>query len=161
MSKFAKPLMLATVLALFAAALPLHAEVTAKLTASKVVKSADKESLVSAEQVKPGDVVEYTATYQNAGSSAVHSVKANLPIPPGMEIVPDSARPSDVLASADGTNFAKMPLKQMVKGRDGKTVEQLVPYSEYRALRWNLGELPTGASKAVTARMKVIAPTTR
>jgi uncharacterized repeat protein (TIGR01451 family) len=158
MSKFIQSLTLATVIALCAAAAPLHAEVTAKLTASKVVKSDDKETLAAAEQVKPGDVVEYTATYQNTGKSAVNNVKASLPIPQGMEFMPDSTRPGDAMASVDGTNFAKVPLKRTVKGPDGKMVEQLVPYSQYRALRWNLGEIAGGASKAVSARMKVKGP---
>ena len=48
-----------------------------------------------------------------------------------------------------------MPLKRMVKKSDGKLEEQLVPLSEYRALRWDLGELAQKNKVEVSARARV------
>jgi hypothetical protein len=47
-----------------------------------------------------------------------------------------------------------MPLKRTVT-RNGAQVEELVPYREYRALRWNAGELGGENSLAFTARVRV------
>ena len=134
-------------------ALPLLAEVTVQLTAYKVVKNAGKETLSAADKMMPGETVEYKAVYKNTNKSAVHDVKASLPIPQGMQFVPNTAVPAAPMASTDGVKFSKLPLMKQVKGADGKMHEEPVPYSEYRSLRWDLGEIPAGGSKTVSARM--------
>ena len=134
-------------------ALPLLAEVTVQLTASKVVKSAGKETLEAADKMKPGETVEYKAVYKNTDNKAVRNLKADLPVPAGMQLVPNTAAPAAPLASTDGVNYAKIPLMRKVKGTDGQMHDEQVPYSEYRSLRWEFGELPAGASKTVSARM--------
>lgn len=134
-------------------ALPLLAEVTVQLTAYKVVKNAGKETLTAADKMMPGETVEYKAVYKNTNKSAVHDVKASLPIPQGMQFVPKTAVPAAPMASTDGVNFSQLPLMKQVKGADGKMHEEPVPYSEYRSLRWDLGEIPAGGSKTVSARM--------
>ncbi len=131
-------------------------QVKVVLKAFKVARTADKESLVSAEQAKPGDVIEYQATFTNVDKAApAKGVKGAVPVPSGLEYLPGTAQPKDVEATVDGATYAPVPLKRQVKTADGKTVEQLVPYSEYKSLRWNLGEIAGGASKTVSARMKV------
>lgn len=130
------------------------AAVTVELQQSKVVKAADgKEQLLDAASVKPGDVLEYTVTYTNKTGKAVSGLVADLPIPEGLEYLPRSAKPGATLVKAavkDG-EFAPEPL--MRKARDGKT--EPVPYSDYRALRWTLGQLPAGGVASVSARAKV------
>jgi hypothetical protein len=42
-----------------------------------------------------------------------------------------------------------------VRQPNGQEVEVIVPQSEYRALRWNLGDLGTNQSQTVAARMRV------
>jgi hypothetical protein len=44
---------------------------------------------------------------------------------------------------------------RMVTLSDGKRESRPVPLSEYRYLRWNLGELKPGAQAVVTARMRM------
>ncbi len=135
--------------------LPLQAEVKVLLVANKIVKVDGTEQKQSADKAKPGEVIEYVAEYKNPDKSAVRDVVANLPVPVGMEYIPQTATPEQVLASTDGVNYASAPLKKSVRGADGKMVQQLVPYSEYRSLRWNLGDIAGGTSKSVKARMKV------
>lgn len=125
------------------------------LVARKVIVAEGRESLVEATAARPGDVIEYVATYRNAGKNAITGLQANLPIPPQTEFVPGTARPAQVKASLDGRSFADIPLKRTVV-RDGRRIEEQVPYREYRALRWIVGELGGGKSADFAARVKVI-----
>jgi uncharacterized repeat protein (TIGR01451 family) len=128
--------------------------VAAELTQFVVVKAADgKEQLLDASSVKPGDVLEYRVTYTNNTGKPVTGLVADLPIPEGLEYVPRSAKPGADLVKAavkDG-EYAAEPL--MRKGKANKA--EPVPYAEYRALRWTLGQLPAGGVAAVSARAKV------
>ncbi|HEY0684209.1 MAG TPA: hypothetical protein VGD45_17885 [Steroidobacter sp.] len=130
---------------------------TASLEAHKVVAVTNgKEQLTSAAEAKPGDVIEYRATYKNVSKAPLHSVMATLPVPAtGVELMLNSATPAGVEASIEGTQFAPVPLKRLVKMPDGTHQQQLVPATEYRFLRWPLGDLPAGASKTVSARVRV------
>lgn len=130
--------------------------VETRLEASKVERAADgKETLVPAQIARPGDLIEYTATYRNGGSPAVHDLAATLPIPANTELVAGSAKPAGAVASLDGRTFAPIPLTRRVT-RDGKPVEEEIPLSEYRYLRWHVASLAGGASVAFKARVKVI-----
>jgi uncharacterized repeat protein (TIGR01451 family) len=132
-----------------------QAEVKVEMKAEKVGMQDGKEVMSPAKQAAPGDIVQYTAVYKNTDKSPAQKVFATVPIPAGTEYVPGSAVPAGATASTDGTNFSSIPLKRMVKNSEGKQVEQEVPVSEYRALRWSLGELAGGASRTVSARVKV------
>lgn len=127
------------------------------LEAHKVVRSVDgKEQFTAAADAKPGDVLVYRATYKNVSDKPLRNVMATLPVPAtGVEYLADSAAPTAVEASTDGVQFALAPLKRVVKLHDGKPQQQLVATTEYRFLRWPLGDLPAGASKTVSARMRV------
>jgi uncharacterized repeat protein (TIGR01451 family) len=122
----------------------------------KVVKAADgREALEPAASVRPGDVIEYVATYRNTGRAPVTGVQATVPVPPNTEYVPGSTRPADAKASVDGTAFAAMPLVRKAV-RDGKTVEERIPYREYHYLRWSSPEIAAGQSARFTARVRVL-----
>ena len=141
------------------AALPVRAQegpVESRLEARRVVRAADgRESFASADNARPGDVIEYVATYRNTGSSAVHGLEATLPIPPHTELVPGSVRPAAARASLDAASFAALPLKRTVT-RDGRAVEEPVPWREYRYLRWHVGQLAARQSVAFSARVRVV-----
>lgn len=127
-----------------------------ELQARKVVTAADgKEAFVSAEAAKPGDVLEYTATFRNTGKTTLTKVEATLPIPANAEYIPGSAKPANAKASDDGKRFGDLPLKRVVK-RNGADVEEIVPVREYRQLRWAPVDLGGEKSASYTARVKVI-----
>lgn len=130
---------------------------SATLEAHKVVVTENgKEQLVAASQANPGDVIEYRATYKNVSAKPLRAVLATLPVPTsGVEYLGSSALPAGAEASLDGTQYAPMPLKRVVKTPDGQLRQQVVPAIEYRFLRWPLGDLPAGASKTVSARVLV------
>jgi uncharacterized repeat protein (TIGR01451 family) len=130
--------------------------VEATLAAFHVGKNAEgKEVLLPAIQSAPGDTLEYQTVYQNNGKTAIKSLEATLPLPVGTVYVAGSAKPVNPQASLDGKVFSAMPLKTMVKTPDGKLQERLVPYSDYRALRWNLGELAGAEKVTVSARVQI------
>ena len=124
------------------------------LTQSKVVKDAQgREQLVDASSVKPGDVVEYRATYTNNTGKPVTGLVADLPIPEGLEYQPRSAKPGAGLVQA-GTKDAVFGAEPLMRKAAGNKTEP-VPYADYRSLRWTLGQLPANGSTAVSARAKV------
>ena len=149
-----------------AAAQPASPAVTVKIRAvdvvleqSKVVKNAQgKEQLVAAESVKPGDVLEYRATYTNNTDKTINGLAATLPIPDGLEYLPGSAKPGAklVMAATKDGRYAAEPLVRVVNGKS-----EPVAYNEYRSLRWKLGQLPANGVTAVSARARVeaVAPT--
>jgi uncharacterized repeat protein (TIGR01451 family) len=135
---------------------PAFAQVTAEMTASKLAMEGRKETKVSASEAKPGDVIEYSVVYRNRDANVARNVMATMPVPKGMEFLPKTASPMEVMASLDGAHFAAVPLMRKVKQADGTEAEQMVPFSEYRFLRWSLGELPANGSKSVSARMRIL-----
>lgn len=135
------------------------------LVAQKVVTDAEgKEAFEPADKAKPGDVIEYTATYRNTGKIAVRDLSGTIPVPPGMEYLAGTARPAKVTASIDGRQYATVPLKRKVRLANGKEEVREIPAAEYRSLRWDLKELAAGRSIVVKARMQITdgaaAPTT-
>jgi uncharacterized repeat protein (TIGR01451 family) len=127
-----------------------------RLAARKVVVTDGRETLVDASDAKPGDLIEYTATYRNKGTAPIRNLEATLPVPKDTEYVAGSARPAGARASTDGTSFASLPLKRKVKRADGKEAEEAVPLRDYRALRWSAGELGGEKTASFSARVRVI-----
>jgi uncharacterized repeat protein (TIGR01451 family) len=113
--------------------------------------------LVPTLEARPGDVIEYQVTYRNPAREAAKQVAATLPVPDGgMAYLDGSASPGALQASLDGVHFAPTPLKREVT-REGKRVRETVPPSEYKFLRWNLGDLAAGQQVTVKARMHLAA----
>ena len=134
-----------------------NAEVMAVLSAQRVVAdTAGKETHSEVRTAKPGDVLEYRVAYRNLGKQPAQRVLAVLPIPAGaFSYVAASARPAKVLASVDGKQYDAVPLMRTVTRPDGTREVRPVPLTEYRYLRWDLGDLPPGAETVVTARMRM------
>jgi uncharacterized repeat protein (TIGR01451 family) len=132
------------------------AEVIANLTARKVVSApGGGPAYQPADQASPGDVIEYQAVYTNQGKSLVKNLVPTMPIPSGMEYIPGSAKPAQVMASLDGKKFEAVPLKRMVTLPNGKQELREVPYEEYRFVRWTGGDMTAGSSTMVSARTKM------
>jgi len=133
-----------------------HPELSVKLVAQQVILNGDKESLVPAEKAKPGDVIEYQAAYINSGDGAANQVVATLPIPVGLALVSDSARPAAEQASLNGKTFSNVPLTRLVKNEHGALEEKPIPLTEYRALRWSIPQLAPGTSVTVKLRARML-----
>lgn len=131
---------------------------TSQLLAQRVDLVAGKPVLSPAGEGKPGDVLQYSATYRNTAATPATKLLATLPVPPGTTLIQASAEPTQAMASTDGNTFAAMPLTRMVKQADGSTRKEPVPLAEYRALRWDIGALPPGGSMVVSLRVRIDAP---
>lgn len=143
-------------------AAPVHAQtsqngaIESRLEARKVVRAADgTETFATADAAKPGDVIEYVATYRNTTAQPVRNLEATLPIPANTEIVSGTARPASAKASVDAAKFSEVPLKRKVK-REGREIDEPVPLREYRYLRWYPGEIAGGKSAVFSARVRVV-----
>lgn len=133
-------------------------DLAVELSAQRILPAATPgaaERRESAARAKPGELIEYRATYTNAGQSPARQVRATLPLPAAGVYVADSASPAGVEASTDGRHFARPPLQRWVVKPDGRREQQAVPVAEYRFLRWPLGDLAPGQSLAVAARLRV------
>lgn len=126
----------------------------------KVVKDDHgKESLADASKVKPGDVVEYRATYVNQSKQSISGLIATLPIPTGTTYLPKTASAGGRTAEAatlDG-HYEAEPLVRKVSRPDGSTRTEPVPYADYRSLRWKVGQLAPAGSITVSARVEISA----
>ncbi len=132
-------------------------DVLVTMEVKKVVKGNDgKEMLQSADQAKPGDILQYTATYTNKTNKSWRDLEATIPIPTYTEYVPASSRPAGAKASLDGQSFQSIPLRRRVKQADGKEITQLIPYGEYRAVRWFVGKLAENQELKFSTRVKVL-----
>lgn len=129
--------------------------VTVSLSAHQVTQQDGREALGPADKAKPGDVLEYRAVYRNTSAEPVRELWATLPIPAGLEYLPRTAAPTQLLASLDGTAYAPVPLMRRERTPQGVEVVRAVPASEYRFLRWSLGTLPARQARTVSARARV------
>ena len=130
--------------------------VTNTLAVHRVVARADgSEELKAADAAKPGDVLEYTAEFHNAGTAAARGLSATLPIPAGVTLLAGSVRPAGASASLDGTTYAPMPLMRRVRHADGSVGDERVPLADYRYLRWPPADLAPNGALAVSARVVV------
>ncbi len=130
-------------------------QVSSTLQVERVVMVDARPVLKPVTAGRPGDVLEYRASYDNRGASAANGFVAELPIPAGTTYVAHSAQPANAQASTDGVHFAALPLMRTVKMANGTTGPQPVPLADYRALRWSLGNLPAGKRVQVQARVQV------
>ena len=127
-----------------------------ELTVSQVVVvEKGKEALRPAAEVKPGDLLQYTVSYVNGGTSPVKQLVASLPIPMGTQWVDTNALARPALASTDGKVFTAVPLMRRVKKADGRVVDEAVPLAEYRAMRWPEQMVAAGATYTVSTRVRV------
>lgn len=132
--------------------------VTSQLLAQRVEMVAGKPVLKPAGDGKPGDVLQYSATYRNTGTAAAAKLLATVPVPTGTTFIAASDLPAQAQASTDGSTFAPTPLTRTVKQADGSTRKEIVPLADYRALRWEIGNLPAGATTVVSLRVSIDSP---
>jgi hypothetical protein len=130
------------------------------LLRKKIVIKAGVETVETADLVKPGDVIEESATYKNISDKVISKFVAQLPVPSNTELIANSTKPIAALASLDGAQYAPIPLKRAAvpaKNAQGADAPLLsVPLSEYRYLRWAQDEISPGKTITVSARFRVL-----
>jgi hypothetical protein len=129
-----------------------------ELTAFKIVAAAGQaEQRVPAAQARAGDQLEYQAVYRNPTAATVHHVLVTVPVPAtGVEYLVDAPTPRADLASSDGKQFAPLPLMRVETSADGRKISKPAPGADYRFLRWDLGDVPAGATRTVRTRVQLL-----
>jgi uncharacterized repeat protein (TIGR01451 family) len=125
------------------------------LSAQRVTTQNGHETFAPADKARPGEVIEYRATYRNDSPKPIHELIATLPIPNGVEYLSATAAPAGVQASTDGRHYAAVPLMRTARDANGREVQREVPLAEYRSLRWTIGGLDAKQSRTVAARVRV------
>ena len=75
-----------------------------------------KETLAPIQSVKPGEVIEYRATYKNVSTNAVKNLVATIPVPKNTEYQAKTASPlATAEASIDNVTFGSIPLMDAEK----------------------------------------------
>lgn len=139
-----------------AAAQPVPADEPIKVELSQSIVSVHdgKEVLKSADKSKPGDVIEYRAVYTNVSKAPVRGLVATLPLPEGLDYVAGSSQPKKPVPQV-ATKDQKFGGEPLMRAVPGKAELERVPHYEYRAIRWQVGDLAPGASVQVRARAQV------
>jgi uncharacterized repeat protein (TIGR01451 family) len=124
--------------------------VVVKLENFKVsINSEGKEVLSDAKNAKPGEVLEYRATYTNVSTKPISNLVATLPVPKNTEYQAKTAMPMESAeATIDSVTFAPVPLMSPDK-------KQPISPKEYRALRWKVSTLKAKEAIVVSMRIKV------
>jgi len=147
------------ILVLFMMALPSPGSesgvIDVQLTVMKIESTAGGEVFVPAETIRPGDLLQYEIVYRIKGEDEVLELLAQLPIPEGMEYVPDSAQPPKVLGSLGGSDFSPLPLPGKNPLPSGPEPSMKIPPVKYRTLGWTMRGLAPGDEFTVSARLRV------
>ena len=123
---------------------------------AQVVSVVDGKSVMKpATDAKPGDVLEYRATYANNTRSAINGLLATIPVPVGSTFIEASAVPAGPTASVDTVTFSPLPLVRTTQGANGVMRKEPVALEDYRAVRWNVGTLAAGQETVVSLRVLV------
>lgn len=126
----------------------------------EVVRIRDGQSVVTLapmDRIASGDVLVYTVTYRNSGTSIAKDVTVVDPIPANTVYIPGSAAGADttILFSIDGgATFREPPV--LYKGRDsaGKEIVQPAPPEMYTHIKW-IVRTPVNPNGTGTTRFKV------
>ena len=96
-------------------------QVTSDLAMERVIARPDgSEQLQPAREVRPGDLLQYTASYRNEGQRPVKHLVPTLPIPAGTEFVSAPGAAGKIQASLGGTVFEPIPLMRKQRQADGQ-----------------------------------------
>lgn len=119
-----------------------------------------KETAQPAQEVEPGQTIEYKLDYTNTGKTALKGLAITGPIPNATHYLGSTAATqadSSFTVSIDGgKTFENEPVKRMVENEQGKKVEKVIPPSEYTHVRWTLNQpLKAGETQSFRYRSLV------
>lgn len=111
----------------------------------KILKdSSGREVAVPANNIAPGDVIEYHTTYINNSTQPVRDLNATVTLPSGVKLVSLNS-PLSTMGTIGGDSY--QTIQQM--GND------VVIQQNYSGLRWNLVDLATNVPQTVVIRAQV------
>lgn len=124
------------------------APLTAVLSANLVELVADEdgnmvETLVIADTAVPGDIIQYTGTYENTSQEPLIGLIINGPIPSGTRYLGGSQSASvdavfEVLI--EGEDWQELPAYRTITDENGEEQQIEATAADFLQLRWRLGE---------------------
>ena len=115
---------------------------TANTKIMKILKnSAGRDIAVPANNIAPGDVIEYHTTYINNSAQPISDLNATVTLPSGVKLVSLNS-PLSTMGDIGGNNY--QTIQQM--GND------VVIQQDYSGLRWNLVNLANNTPQTVVIR---------
>lgn len=131
--------------------------VESSLVAFKVITNAEnKEVLEPADQVSPGDIIEYHLVYTNTLDKGITNLKPELPVPAGMTYIDKTASPILIGASLQENEVvSKLPIYKKTTLPNGNVVNAEVSAENFKRLQWLVTELGAGQSTTIKVRMRV------
>ena len=133
--------------------------VSSELKVFKItIDASGDEMALEVSETQPGDTLEYRLTYTNNTAEAISNLVPTLPIPEGMQFIPNSASPEINKASTSmlENDFAPIPLTRTVMTDDGEQITKEISESEYRRLQWTVPALSGKESITLSARVIVV-----
>ncbi len=118
---------------------------TANTKIMKILKnSAGRDIAVPANNIAPGDVIEYHTTYVNNSAQPLGDLNATVTLPNGVQLVSLNS-PLSTMGTIGGDNYQTI----------GQMGNDVVIQQNYSGLRWNLVNLATNEPQTVVIRAKV------
>ena len=115
--------------------------------------------MVPAKEAAPGEVLEYTLTYSNAGDELARDAVIDDPIPKGSTYLPGSAAGEGVeitFSTDGGKSFAPaVKLTYEIRLPSGQVEKRTATPSDYTHVRWTAKTIPPGATGKVTFRVRI------
>lgn len=130
------------------------------MTGFLVEKNAEGvETLTSTDQIKPGQIFQYSLDYKNISDKTLTEVNILGPIPAGTMYlggtasVSANARPE--FSIDNGDSFQAEPVKYKVKQADGSEKEAVATPDMYTHIRWSVGAMTAQQQLILTYRVQV------
>ena len=118
---------------------------TASTKIMKILKnSAGRDIAVPANNIAPGDVIEYHTTYTSNSAQPISNLNATVTVPNGVQLVSLNS-PLSTMGDIGGNNYQTI----------GQMGNDVVIQQNYSGLRWNLVNLANNAPQTVVIRAKV------
>ncbi len=115
------------------------------------------QKLIPAKKVLPGEIVQYTNTFENISKESANHIGVTNPIPQHTVYIPNSANNKnfDIVYSVDGGKHWGKPSTLKVKGKDGKM--RPAKASDYTHIRWKYkSSLKPGEKKSVSYQVRLL-----
>ena len=113
-----------------------------RIEARKVVRNAEQERFLPADEARPLDVVEYRLTYANTGAEPLRNISVTDPIPAGTEYLVHTATPpqsGDVTFSIDGgKSYHAWPVRYLKTLPDGTELWADATTDMITHIRWTI-----------------------
>lgn len=131
-------------------------DVRVSISIVRIYGQVDQEMSGDTGSAHRGDIVEYRASYVNAGRQAIRNVSAVLKVPAGSAYLPNSALPKSIAVRVGivmAPPFSAVSLRPVIQVLS--TTSSKTRASQFRYLRWHFRAIKAGQIINVSARMRV------